>query len=461
MIEGIQGAGWQRVLRAARPTFAWDALRSNRALIAGQTGTSIPITVDFPTTDDPDTNPWCVWDPGDGRFRQVTKAGNPGEFIGAAGHFYDGYLRNYFPVAWADATLGFAVVTPTASGCLYQETGVSPDIVIGTTHGDVTVLDTDEDATNDTIVERTVPKNGTYNRMLQVLVKSEDDLDPATYVKLGLNTTADTRTLSSSTWCRKLPGTRGWYAVMLGAGTGTGNYYASIGITKETGRWFVAAPIWYSRYSTFENVTRNVVPVDAGPTTYKDAQWFIATNTAQDGPNLTACGWLAMSVVLPDRSVSNGHLDYSGAANYKFLGLLNTEDGTNRLRVSMSDTNDHLVVSIGTIAGVNGAYLDCSDDWLDFGAMGIVATWFVRDATYYAALYVNGQKLDSVATASPAAWFPQVATAWDKTYIGASGNDGTAAECWISRVAMGRSILHRARARALSAAMQQMARGQR
>lgn len=172
---------------------------------------------------------------------------------------------------------------------------------------------------------------------------------------------------------------------------------------------------------------------------------------------LKPTGWLAMSVVLPDPSVSNGHLDYAGVGNYKIAYLLHLDCGTYRLRVTMSDTYDHLVVSMGTTAGVNFAFLDCPSNWEGYAAMGIVATWEINDDNRYATLYVNGVKRDSVA--NPLDWFPNSlspSTLWVGTVPG-GGN--SSADCYISKIAMGRHHLHRKDARVLSAHMRDIARG--
>ena len=163
-----------------------------------------------------------------------------------------------------------------------------------------------------------------------------------------------------------------------------------------------------------------------------------------------------MSVVLPDRSVSNGHTDNAGAANYKFLGLLNLDCDTWRLRVSMSDTYDRLVVTLGSTAPVNFAFLDGPTAWNDFAAMGIVVAWEQTNTSTYANLWVNGEKLDGVS--DPATWYPETPTA-GTLLIGISDTDGTPAECMISKVAYGTNHINRSTARALSARMRDLARG--
>jgi hypothetical protein len=185
-------------------------------------------------------------------------------------------------------------------------------------------------------------------------------------------------------------------------------------------------------------------------------KWDVHTTNAE--VVLRPTGWVAMSLVLPDRSthVTDPHTDYTGSPDYKFLGMLNLDCGLYRLRIFMSATYALMAVSLGTTAGVNFAYLNGPPDWNDFHALGIVATWEQNNGHNYATLFVNGQKLDSVA--DPAAWFPSNLAA-GTMYIGISGADGTPAEAWIPRVAYGTNHMHRSYARALSYKMAQLARG--
>ena len=451
----ITGTG-RTVLTQLNPTFVWDPFR-NRAAGKGIEGNGHlkfdTIDADATVT----TEAFSVWDSGNERFKVITPAANPEEVFGTAGYFSDGYVEQRWTATWNAVNLAFDVVAPTPVGSLYQETGVVADIMVGTTMGDVTVIDTGVDA-NDAVIEKSCSNSATYTRVYQFLIKSENGTSPVGIVTIGANVTAGTRTSSASTWCRKLPGSRGWWAVMLTAPLVT-PVYVSINVTAGTGRWFVACPMSYSQWSSFENITRAPIPIDLGPTTYSRGLWYLKSTNAEIA--IKQSGWLAMSVVLPDPSVSRGHLNYAGVGSYKSAYLLNLDSDLQRIRVTMSDSNDRLIVILGDTVPVYYAYLDCLSDWDGFAAMGIVACWEINNGSKYASLYVNGRKLDSVANPS-AGWFPrgvtpaQLRIGTDST----TGEGSTAADCYISKVAMGNNILQRKDARVLSAHMKTIARGQ-
>jgi len=447
MINNIQGPGIRSILDL-KPQFYWDAFRAGRSSGLGIEGDgNLKITL-VDNDSRPVTDVVTKWDPGQERWHGVTVTASPEGVLGPSGNFYDGYILNSWS-SWTSSYCGFAVVAPTPAGALYTNTGVYPDIIFGLTHCDEPVCATDG-AIEDVIVERSITLSATYRRVFQVLVKSEDGNDPVGNVYVGINSSAGTRVISASTWIRPLPGLRGWYAVLLSAAAGSGTRYVSISFKMNTGRWFYCAPMWFSTWSTMENVTRPpLMPANSR------GGWYVTSTNSE--LIMRPEGWLAMSVVLPDRSVSNGHLDLSGAANYRFLGLLNLEcvEGY-RLRVSMSDTYDHLTVSMGTTVSSTIAFLDLTDDWNDFSGFGIVATWEISNGTRYVTLYCNGIKGDSVS--SPADWWPDNLTP-NQLFLGISASSGTLAECWIPRMAMGRQRIHRSVARTLSKKMYDLARG--
>jgi hypothetical protein len=280
------------------------------------------------------------------------------------------------------------------------------------------------------------------------LVKQSGGTDPTGIVELGWNGSSGTRT-TEAPWIRKMPNTD-WY--MLGiivAANASTTGYGSIKIIAGNGEWDIACASFHNIYVEHERIPRIALRGNSDR-----GKWDVHTTNAE--LKLRSEGWIAMSVVLPDRSVSNGHTDFDGASNYDFGGMFNLDCGTYRLRVSMSDTYDRLVVTMGTTAGVNFAYLDGLVDWDDFSAMGIVAAWEISNGNTYATLYINGQKLDSVA--NPADWFPDDLAA-GTAYIGVSASDGAPAEAWISRVAYGTGHMHRSHARSLSKEMQKLCRG--
>ena len=209
--------------------------------------------------------------------------------------------------------------------------------------------------------------------------------------------------------------------------------------------------MFFTSTTSIQRVSRVGLGVASG-----DKRWEYAVRTTEAEMCLSPSGWLAMSIVLPDRSVSNGHVDNAAAADYGFSGLLNLDCDTWRLRVSMSDTNDHLVVTLGDTSGVNFAYLDCSDDWNDFDALGIVAIWYTSNGHKYASLWCNGYVMDSIA--DPATWYPESGPP-GTMYIGISDETGLNADCFISHVAYGMDRMSRSTAQVLSRHMGKMARG--
>ena len=271
---------------------------------------------------------------------------------------------------------------------------------------------------------------------------------------MGINATANTRVTDGATWSRKLPGSRGWWAIILSIPAGTGTQYLSLSFKSGTGRWYISAPMFFNAYSTFENIVHAPIPCYTGPTHYSRGQWNCRTtiNEFSLGPT----GWLAMSIVMPDRSISNGHLDYAGAANYTYACLFTWMSFTYRIRVIMSDSSDHLAVQLDN-DGTSFAFLDFGDDWNDFEKIGMVVTWGISNGINFASLYVNGKKLDSVVGASD--WFPQDLGA-SIPYIGSEGDSdpSPAADCWIPRLALGKSPMHRSQARVLSLKMRDFAR---
>jgi hypothetical protein len=231
--------------------------------------------------------------------------------------------------------------------------------------------------------------------------------------------------------------------------------YISVKATKHTGRWFLACPMFYSKWTTSENITRSPIPVETGPTTDSRGFWRLTSTNSE--VTIKTVGWLAMSIVLPDPSVSNGHLDYAGVGSYKIAYLLNLDCGTCRLRVAMSDTYDRLAATLSD--GITTiAHLSFPADWNGYAAMGAVVTWEINNGNTYATLYVNGIKVDS--TFNPVLWYSQglpPATLW----VGANtGGSSSSADCYISKIVMGRKYLHKRYARTLSAHMRTIARGQ-
>jgi hypothetical protein len=245
-----------------------------------------------------------------------------------------------------------------------------------------------------------------------------------------------------------------WYAVsFIVANNAATAGYISLKFIANTGRWQACSPLYFNIYTEHEYITRI-----QGGTTFDRGKWDVHTTNAE--VQLRRQGWVAMSVILPDQGITNGHLDYAGAANYDFAGMLNLDCGTDRLRISMSDTNDYITATLGTTSGTSYAYLDSgTTTWEDFAPLGIVVTWEVTNGNKYATLYINGQKCDSVA--NPVAGWPADNLAPGTLYLGISGANGTPAEMSIPRVAYGNTFMHRSYASTLSIQMRDwaMARG--
>lgn len=448
---GLVGAGASAILRL-RPRFYWDALRAQQAVGPAKAGGPMLAEV-YETTATASSAKWLTMN-GHKQWKFMTDgidtAAGKDRCLGSVGAFQKN-TTNY-QTSYATSKYNYAVVAPTAAGQLTEDAAEFPSIArdpdIATSRYRV-YLDSSLDAVNDCIVEKSQARSATYLRQFQVLVRGPSGVeDPDGVVTLGWNAAAGTRTTETPVF-RSL-GYDGWWAVsiLVAANVSTAGY-ASISVLADSGIWEIAFPGFFAQYLGSERITRAGWP-------RTDARYQYAVKTSVAEMCLWPSGWLAMSVVLPDRSVSNGHTDNAGAANYKFLGLLNLDCDTWRLRVSMSDTNDRLVVSLGTTAGVNFAYLDGLVDWNDFAAMGIVATWEEVNMVHYANLWVNGERLDMVS--APATWYPETPTA-STMYVGISEVNGAPAECMISKVAYGTNRVNRATARALSARMRDLARG--
>jgi hypothetical protein len=445
----IKGNSVSSVLNPYNPCFIWDPYSPEYALGDGYQGGG---RVDF-TVNDIDSistsEEFSVWDAGNERF-QITTPSTKDNVLGSVGDFSDGTTESFWSSPWSTTTLGFAVVSPTSSGMLVQDS-VPADIIVGGTMPNRTYVDTTE--VDDTVIERSNARSATYRRCFQILVKSNDGLEPLTgNVLVGINASSGTRSTSASTWYRKLPGSRGWWAVMLTIEAGTGTQYLSLKFKAGTGRWYIAAPMFYNAYSTFENIVHGPIPCYTGPTSYARGQWNCYTKTSEFA--ISPAGWLAMSMVLPDRSISNGHLTYAGDAEYGFSGMFSWISSTYRIRMIMSDSLNHPVIQLDD-GGVSFAYLDFGENWQDFEKIGLVVTWGTSNGSNYASLYINGKKIDSVVDAIN--WFPQNLAA-STIYIGSDGLDGAAADCWIPRLAIGRRPMHRSTARVLSLKMRDFAR---
>jgi hypothetical protein len=398
----------------------------------------------------PTTDKFSVWDAGNERFQIITVATYPDYVLGSVGDFADGYIKNWWTGSWSTEFYGFAVTEPTSAEMLDTDT-VPADIIAGDSMPNMTYVDTDEE--DDSVIERSNLRSTSYTRIFQILVKSEDDTDPTGNVVIGFNTDAGTRTVDADTWYRPLPGTRGWWAVMLDCPSDpvATTIYITMSFKAGTGRWYISSPFFYNKFTTFENIVRAPIPYTT--TAYQRGQWSV--NSSSDVLRIGPAGWLGMSIVMPDRSKSNGHLDYAGAENYTAAGLLSWISGTYRLRVMMSDTYDRLIVQMDNDS-TSFAYLDLGDDWQDWERIGLCVCWGISNGAQYANLYVNGKKLDSVS--SPADWYPQtLGTA--SLYIGIDQtNSSAAADCWIPRVALGKQSLHRSLARKVSLIMRDLAR---
>ena len=452
MMGGLVGAGASAILRL-RPRFYWDAVRAQQAVGPAKAGGPMLAKV-YEATAQASTAKWLVMN-SHKQWKFMTDGidTNAGKdrCLGSVGAFYKNSVN--YQAAYDTAKYNYAVVAPTAAGQLSEDGADFPSIArdpdIATSRRRV-YLDSSLDAVNKCIVEKSQARSTIYLRQFQVLVRGPNGIeDPSGIVTLGWNATAGTRTTSTPVF-RSL-GYDGWWAasILVASGSPTTGY-ASIAVVANSGKWEIAFPGFFNQYIGSERITR------AGFSGDGSGRYTYAVKTSVAEMCLRPSGWLAMSVVLPDRSVSNGHTDNAGNANYRFLGLLNLDCGTWRLRVSMSDTYDHLVVNLGDTSGVNFAFLDGPTAWNDFAALGIVAVWEQTNTSKYATLWVNGERMDSVT--DPATWYPQTPTA-GTLIIGNSATDGSPAECMISRVAYGTNRINRSTARALSARMRDLARG--
>jgi len=237
---------------------------------------------------------------------------------------------------------------------------------------------------------------------------------------------------------------------MYYATAGTTNYI-TMSFKQGTGKWFLSAPMFYNKYTGFGNIVR--APIPRYTSTKERGQYSV--NNTTNIYTIPVAGWLAGCVVLPDRSVSNGHLDYAGAGQYSFGGVMGWQAGTYRIRMIMSTTYDHLAIQMDN-GGTSFAFLDFPSDWDDFEPFGFVVTWGIISGTEYASLYVNGEKVDSVYGTTD--WFPEV-SAPATFYIGKDGASGAAADAWVSRIMLGRKPMHRSEARMLSSKMLTLTRG--
>jgi hypothetical protein len=450
----IQGMGRTVLFNQYSPTFVWDPLRG----IAAGKGLEGDGNFKFTLVDAdarPTTEHFSVWNAGNERFEVVSLGTNPEACLGTAGYFSDGYIQQRWTASWDAANLGFAVVAPTAAGALYQDTGVKPDIIDDTAHGDTTVLDTSLDLVNDVVVERSNTGSTSFQRVFQILIKSETDLSPETNVTIGINTTAGTRT-TSTTWCRKLPGSRGWWAIFYIASLAT-PLYLSVKAKANTGRWFLSCPMVYNKWLSTENTLRAPIPAYTGSLTESRGQLYVKSTNAELAmrPN----GWLAMSIVMPEPSVSNGHVDYAGVGQYKSAYLFDWLCGIYTIRVFMSETYDTLAVWIYDNVPTTIAYLSFPITWEVFNAFGAVVTWRVDDWYAYAHLFVNGIKVDSAEAVPLDPWIPSGLAKGDITIGTQLPTGGTSAECFISKVALGSQVMEKRDAKILSSYMYDIARG--
>jgi hypothetical protein len=456
MILSPDGAGIQGLFAHAKPIFVWDAFRAGRAIGKGKDGSGrIPITIT--DNDARASGKWVRWS--DCRLEYMSNSSNHENGIetifGPTGEFYGGYYKSY-TFNWTSSKQGLAVVSPTSSSALVETNGVFPSILknpnIGF-HSYLTHLDTTISAVNDVVAERSCARSSTYNRCLGFFIRNTNSTSPSGLVTLGWNTSSGTRS-TSTTQVRQLPGTDWYFISIVVIANATTAGYASIKAAASSGVWQIACPVFYAIYSEFENISRFGLSHSADSERGK-----FDAHTANAELQIRKTGWLAMSIILPDRGKGNGHLDFSGASNYKFLGMLNLDCGTNRLRVSMSDSNDYLIVSLGDTSGNNFAYLDSGTTyWNDFAPIGLVATWEINNNHKYASLFINGTKVDSIAdpVSEPISWYSDN-NAPGTLYIGSSGADGTPAEAMIPRVAYSNTHMHRSYARKLSIQMRNWA----
>lgn len=454
-INAPHGSNLYSLLRQYKPSFIWDPVRPDYALGAGLQGSSgVECTVqDIDAVGG--NEPFCVWDSGNERFEVIYPATTPDKVLGSVGEFSDGKYTSYWYAQWDATNLGFSVTAPTTSGALGQVTGISPDIYYYTSMPDVTYVDTDGEA-QDSVIERSQSKSATWDRTFQIFVKSLDGNDPTGNVKLGFNGSANTRTVTDTVWCRQLPGSRGWWAIIgyCPSNVVTTNYI-TMSFAQDTGRWYLAAPNWYNTYSTFENIVRSPVPrIDANY--YSRGQYSVYTTNLDFA--IPTSGWLAMSIILPDKSVSQGHQHYDGTSEYNFAGVYSWASGDVTLRAYMSSTYNEIRFVLDYDDGITSDIifsLGIGTDWDEFEALGVVLSWGISNGSEFGYLYVNGQKTASVF--NPALWISQDLSS-SAIYIGSDGSGGSAADLWIPRFAIGRSPLHRTQARILSAKMRQYTR---
>ena len=459
-LHGLSGAGAQVLLNNAKPVIMWDAIRAGRAIGTGLDGSGrMPVTM-VDTRSETTSAKWGRWV--DNRVEMMegnlTDASWVERCIGPCGEFY-GFAGEGSGISCTDAQFGMTVVTPTTTDSWLESTTDFAAILKNPAtswHDHVCYMDTDEDAVNDVVVEVSRTRNTGFITEFSVLVHSTEDTSPVGNIEMGWNATAKTRTTSTPRF-RKLPGTEWWRAsIVVAAGAATG--YLSFKGIKSTGVWQFAYPMGYLYLGGVEYITRF-----CPSSTKSTGKWEVRTTNAE--MVLRPTGWLAVSLVLPDRSVgiTDPYTNHAGTAGYGTGGMLILVCGLYRLRMFMSDTYDQVVVSLGTSPivsppspAVDFAYLNGPQYWNEFQALGIVVTWEQNNGHNYATLFVNGQKLDSVA--DPADWFPANLAA-GTLYIGSGGGDGMMANAWIPRVAYGTNHMHRSYARVLSYKMAQLARG--
>jgi hypothetical protein len=448
MINSLSGVGLQAILTSCNPTFVWDAFRAGTCIGKSLTDTG-RIDLTIVDNDARGDSVWLRWSDNKLELMSDHSGTDLGKEIlfGPCGEFYGGTTTGTVTF-WNLTNMLFSEVSPTTSSSIVIDTGNFPDILKEQyVHCDRFYLDSDYDLVNDTVIERTMSRSATYNRHYYIFVKQSGGTDPTGIVELGWNATSGTRT-TEAPWIRRMPNSD-WYMCGIIVPNGLATGYGSVKIIAGNGEWDIACASMHNIYTEHERIPRTSVYQS-----YERGKWDVHTTNAE--LKLKSCGWIAMSIVLPDRSVSNGHTDFAGAASYDFGGIFNLDCGTYRLRVSMSGTYDQVVVNLGDTSGVNFAYLSGLTDWNDFAAIGLVACWEINNGNKYATLYINGEKLDSAY--NPVDWYPDD-LATGTAYIGISGADGSPAEAWISRVAYGTNPLHRSYARTLSYEMKKLCRG--
>ena len=451
------GVGFASILHYAKPLFIWSPSQSNSAIGDGyQGGGRMNFVLNkFDSTSS--SALFCVWHDGKECFEVVSPDENINNILGHVGDFSDGSLYNAWPNSWTDGYLGFSQRAPYDVDFLNTE-GFVPDIIDGY-HGNVMSIDTNLNS-EDVVIQISVGAF-TYDKTLQFFLKSVDGYDPKgenvfldpdkVLVSFSTNEYESISSVSDRALFRQLPGTKGWWSAFKYSPASVSSIYIAINFKAQTGKWYLVAPFWYNVYSTFEHITR-------APTLPLNSRSQYGINTENDEIKLGRVGWLGVSFVLPDRSVSNGHQDVDGSGNYRFTGLVSLSSGNFRIRIYMSSSRDHLVLQMDE-SGSSFAFLDFPDDWDDFEKMGAVLTWGFSSGQNHAYLYVNGRKLDSKANATN--WYPE--TLSESTfYIGTNGyGGGGAADCWISKVAYGKRPLDRNFARTLSIYFRDIAKGGR